>query len=203
MRSMCAVFAWISAVVVLVPAASSGAADAAQDQAAPRIAAINVAKVFANYKKTQDLDRDLRASREQKQQVADEKRNEVTKLRESIALLEIGTEERKKKEEELWKKEVDLEAFRKVTERGLAERHRDTTEKLYGEIVKAIEDYCREQKLDLVVKVDDTPLTSQTVDELLFKINQRKFLYCSPKLDITDAVLNRLNKGYSKEVIEK
>ena len=46
-------------------------------------------------------------------------------------------------------------------------------------------------------------LTSETIDELLFKINQRSVIYASARVDITDAVLNRLNQGYSKEVIEK
>ena len=169
----------------------------------PKIGIVNISKVFDGYKKTQDLDRDLRATIEQKQQVAEEKRNEITKLRDSITLLEIGTEERKKKEEDLQRKQVEFQSFMKVTSDSQMGRRKEATEKLYAEIVKVIADYCRDQKLDLVVKVDDTPLTSESIDELLFKIKQRNIIYFSPKLDITDAVLNRLNKGYAKEVIEK
>ena len=61
----------------------------------------------------------------------------------------------------------------------------------------------QEQNFDLIAKMEDTSLASETIDELLFKINQRNVIYAAPKLDITDAVLNRLNQGYSKEVIEK
>jgi Skp family chaperone for outer membrane proteins len=201
MRGWCACI--LCLIVALLPAAIAGFANAGDERPAPRIATINIAKVFANYKKTQDLDRDLRATRDQKQQVADEKRNEITKLRDSIALLEIGTEPRKKQEEEFQRKQVEFQTFQKVTADSLLSTRKEATEKLYAEIIKAIGDYSREQKLDLIVKVDDAPLTSATIDELLFKINQRNIVYSSPQLDITDAVLNRLNKGYAKEVIEK
>jgi len=189
--------------VALLPTAVMRLAEAEEARPAPRIATINIAKVFANYKKTQDLDRDLRATRDQKQQVADDKRNEIARLRESIALLEIGTEDRKKKEEDLQRKQVEFQTFQKVTADSLVSMRKEATEKLYAEIIKAITEYGRGEKLDLIVKVDDTPLTSESIDELLFKINQRQIVYFSPQMDITDAVLNRLNKGYSKEVIEK
>ena len=201
MRTGCAFI--IGLAFALWAAGLAGAAEAEKGFSAPRIATVNIAKVFASYKKTQDLDRDLRATRDQKQQVADEKRNEITKLRESIALLEIGTEERKKKEDDFQRKQVEFQSFQKITADSLVSTRREATEKLYAEIVKAIADYSRAQGLDLVVKVDDNPVTSAGIDELLFKINQRGIVYSSPRLDITDAVLERLNKGYSKEVIEK
>lgn len=201
MRGRCALMAGLA--FALWAAALASAAEADKGLSAPRIATVNIVKVFAGYKKTQDLDRDLRATREQKQQVADEKRSEITKLRESIALLEIGTEERKKKGDDLQMKQVEFQSFQKITADSLVSTRKEATEKLYAEISKAIADYSREQGLDLIVKVDDSPLTSESIDELLFKINQRGIVYSSPRLDITDAVLNRLNKGYSKEVIEK
>jgi Skp family chaperone for outer membrane proteins len=198
MRSSRWTLIWVAALWV---AAYSPCAWSAEP--GPKIGVVNIAKVFANYKKTQDLERDLRATRDQKQQVADEKRNEIVKVRDSIALLEIGTDERKKLEEEFQKKQVEFQTFQRVTTESLSGKRRDVTEKLYSEIVKAIADLGKEQNFDVIIKVEDTSLSSETLDELLFKINQRNVVYAAPKLDITDAVLNRLNKGYSKEVIEK
>ncbi len=192
-RSACIV-GLLGAVLLAAPARA---------QQAPKIGVVNVAKVFSNYRKTQELERDLKATRDQKQQVADEKRNELNKLRESIALLELGTDERKKQEEDFQKKQVEFQSFQKVTADALVNKRREATEKLYAEIAKAIGDHGREQNFDLIVKLDDAPITSDSVDELIFKINQRNVIYVSPKLDITDTVLNRLNKAYSKDVIEK
>jgi Skp family chaperone for outer membrane proteins len=190
-------------IVALAATAARGAEPEREARPALKIGVVNVPKVFANYKKTQDMDRELRNTREQKQQVADEKRNEITKLRDSIALLEIGTDERKKLEDDLQKKQVEFQSFQKITADTLVNKRRDLTEKLYAEITRCIADHAKEQGLDAVLKMDDTPLTSETVDELIFKINQKHVLYASPRVDITDAVLTRLNKGYSKEVIEK
>ena len=171
--------------------------------ATPKIGVVNVTKVYDNYKKKRDLEDDLRAQREQKSRIIREKEKEIKRLSDEIKMLELGSEARKKRESELEKKQVGLQSFAQVTVGNMATQTRETMEQLYSEVARAVREYGRKNGFDLILKWENVEIRSKTMDELLYKINQRTVLFTADHIDITDAVISMLNTGYSKEIIEK
>ncbi|NOZ21587.1 MAG: OmpH family outer membrane protein [Planctomycetes bacterium] len=170
---------------------------------APKIGVVNVTKVYDNYKKKRDMENDLRAQREQKSRVIHEKEKEIKRLTDEIKLLELGSDARKKREADLEKRQVDLQSFTRVTVGNMATRTREIMQRLYTEVVEAVQKYGRQNGFDLIIKWENVEVESKTMDELLYKINQRTVLFASDHVDITDEVISALNAGYSKEIIEK
>jgi len=169
----------------------------------PKIGVVNITKVFDSYKKKRVLEEDLRMTREQKTRVIRERDKEIKRLADEVRMLELGSEERKKREAELEKKQVELQSFTQVTTANLATQKREITEKLYTEIADAVTDYGRQNGFDLIIKWENVEIKSASLDELLYKINQRTVLFAAGSVDITDAIVKTVNSRYSKEIIEK
>jgi len=169
----------------------------------PKIGVVNITKVFESYKRKRALEEDLRSTREQKTRVIREKETELKQIVDELQMLDLGSEQRKNREADLEKKQVDLRSFTEVTAGNLAVQKREVTEALYTEIVKAIADYGKKNGFDLIIKYEDVEIKSDSLDQLLYKINQRSVLYTSDAVDITQEVIGMLNKGQSGEIVEK
>jgi len=168
---------WLSlAAAVAFVCLTSGQASIARE-GGPKIGVVNITKVYDSYKKKHMLEEDLRATREQKSRVIREKENEIKRLVEEIKLLELGSEVRKKKEGELERKQVDLRSFTQVAVGNMTAQTREIMEKLYGEVAKAVRDYGRKNGFDLIIKWENVDIKSKTMDQLLYKINQRTVLF--------------------------
>ena len=198
MRLGKAIAALLAFLLVLPVAASLGA-----EQKPLKIGVVNLTKVFEGYKKKQHLEEELRSVREQKTRVLRQKSDEIMRLREEIKMLELGSEERKRKESLLQQKQLDFRNFNEVTASNLLEQKLDVTRTLYEDIIKAISAYGKRENFDLIIKVQDIDTESRTLDELLYKINQHIVLYNAERIDITQDILDILNDYYSKEIIEK
>ena len=194
---------WLLLIAFVYFGYTAGAQDASRKKAAPKIGVINITKVFDNYKKKRVLEEDLRAIREQKSRVLREKENEIKRLADEIRMLELGSEARKKRETEFEKKQVELRSFTEVSAGNLTTQKRDVTEKLYSDIADAVSEYGRKHGFDLIIKWEDVEMRSETMEELLYKINQKTVLFASEKIDITQELIHILNAGYSKEIVEK
>ncbi|MEW6358895.1 MAG: OmpH family outer membrane protein [Planctomycetota bacterium] len=168
-----------------------------------KIGVVNITKLYDSYKKKREMEDDLRAQREQKTRVVREKENEIKRLAEEIKVLELGSEARKKREAELEKRQVELQSFTQVSVGAMTTQTREIMEKLYAEVVEAVQEYGRKHGFDLIIKWENVEVSSKTMDELLYKINQRTVLFTSEHIDLTDELISALNTGYSKEIIEK
>lgn len=189
-----------AAVLCLVLAAGR---DARAKETGLKIGVVNVNKVFDNYKKKRVLEEDLRMAREQKSRVLREKDKEIKRLTEEIKMLELGSEARKKRESELEKKQVEFRSFTEVTASGLSDRKREITEALYLDIAAVVEEFGRSNGFDLIMKWESVDIKSETLDELLYKINQKTVLFAADTVDITQQVIDRMNEKYAKEIVEK
>jgi len=193
----------VTALAVFVVLLLASVAPAGAESKGVTIGVVNITKVFEGYKKKQDLEKELRNTREQKMRTLREKNDQVARLRDEIRMLELGSEERKRKEEELERKQLDLKNFGQVTAGNLVEQKLDITQTLYEEISKVIDAYGKEKGFDLIVKYEQVPIESKSLDELLYKINQKMVMFASERIDITDEILDIINEAYSKEIVEK
>ncbi|MBM4078211.1 MAG: OmpH family outer membrane protein [Planctomycetes bacterium] len=168
-----------------------------------KIGVVNLTEVFDKYKKREDLEGRLKGERKKKLDIMREKRKEIDKLQEEVQLYDLGAEARRKAEEELDKKKVEYEGYRKLAEDGWLKQYMESTQQLYVEIRDELDKLGREEKFDLILKVEDRDVRSETINILQLKIELRTLLYHDDKLNVTAKMIKRLNDKYAKDIEEK
>jgi Skp family chaperone for outer membrane proteins len=163
-----------------------------------RIGIVDISKVFEKYNKRIDLDKELKGLETEFQDEINKKRKEMIDLDEETQLLDLGSESRSKNEELLERKNVELEGYAKFAERQLLKKYKDFFENTYGEVVKRVEEFGKQENFDLIVKKEAPELESGQISDLQFKIGIRTVLYHSKSIDITSNIIENLNDTYSK-----
>jgi outer membrane protein len=140
-----------------------------------KVGCVDVIKVFNNYNRTRDQEAGLTKKAADYKQKHTAMIEEIKKLRDKIALLSDKAKE--KKQQELENKSDALKAFETKNLREI-QRERDTTRReILQEIEKYITTYARDNGYDLI-------------------IYRNVLVFNRPNMDLTDEVLNGLNKKY-------
>ncbi len=161
-----------------------------------KIGIVDISGVFEKYEKRKDLEIEF-------QEEINKKRKEMIDLNEETQLLDLGSETRRKNEDMLERKNVELEGYAKFAERQLLKRYKTFFEQIYGEVVKKVEEIGETEGYDLIIKKEEPELNSGQISDLQFKIGIRTVLYHSKAVDITASVIEHLNSEYSKEKEKK
>lgn len=164
-----------------------------------KVGVVDISGVFEKYQKRNDLDQKLKDLEKKLQGEINKKRKEIINLGEETQLLDMGSETRKKNEELIERKNVELEGYAKYAERQLLRRYKEFFEGIYDAVVKEVEVIGKKGKFDLIIKKEEPELKSGQISDLQFKIGIRTVLYHSKSVDITLKVINSLNARYLKE----
>lgn len=163
-----------------------------------KVGVVDLNAVFEKYEKRKAFDAQLKEQEKQYQKIIADKKKELISLNEKIQLLDLGGEVRKKEEENFEKKNIELESYAKFAEKNLAKKYKDYFERLYTEVCKEIEDIGKREQYDLIIKKEEPELQSGGIAELQFKVGIKTVLYHSDAVNITNQVLDNLNKKYSE-----
>lgn len=164
----------------------------------PRVAVVNVAEVSERYHRTTDLEARFDAERRKLQQERDALREKIEIARRSLQEeLKPGTEAFDNRRKELAMLDAELQWFVETKnaeiEKGLASSLRS----IYSDIQSAVQSIAAEKNIDLVLAADqieqDFPETPGVARQ---RILLNKVVFWSPRMDITESVISRLNAGY-------
>jgi len=183
----------------LVTCAALLTAAVAQGPAAPantRLAVCDIVLVFNNYQKSKDLTAELNESRSKLQAEKKQREEAIERLRLQLEALTVGQPEYEKRLGEMQKMVLELKVWEQYEETLLMRRHHRLTEEMYEELLTALGEVAHEQGYSVVLYTNRNRIESQNSAELARAIESRKVLYNDPSLDITDAVLARLNQKY-------
>ncbi|MDR4496359.1 MAG: OmpH family outer membrane protein [Candidatus Scalindua sp.] len=168
-----------------------------------KIGVVDISGVFEKYEKRKAHDQQLKDMEKEFQNEINQKRKEMISLDEETQLLDLGSDSRKKNEELLERKNVELEGYAKFAERQLLKKYREFFETIYGIVVDEVESIGEMEGFDLIIKKEEPELKSGQMSDLQFKIGIRTVLYHSKAVDITSKVVNNLNANYLKEKEKK
>ena len=168
-----------------------------------KIGIVDISGVFEKYDKRTDLDQGLKDLEKELQDEINKKRKEMIDLNEETQLLDLGSETRRKNEDMLERKSVELEGYAKFAERQVIKGYKNLVEQIYSEIVKKIEEIGESEGYDLIIKKQEPELDSGQLSDLKINIGIRTVLYHSKAVDITASVIEHLNSEYSKEKEKK
>ena len=163
-----------------------------------KVGVVDLNNVFEKYEKRKASDAQLKEQEKQYQKIINDKKKELVGLSEKIQLLDLGSEARKRDEETFEKKNMELESYAKFAEKSIMKKYKDYFGSLYTEVCKEVEGIGKREQYDLIIKKEEPELQSGGISELQFKVGIKTVLYHSESIDMTNQVIDNLNKKYSE-----
>jgi Skp family chaperone for outer membrane proteins len=172
----------------------------AQPAAKPRdghIGVVRIADAMNRFTQSADLEA---VFREAALQIDAEngKRQEVLSQRAAeLARFNAGTPERHTRERELVRLQAEFEIHARLSAAELDRQQRLWLGRTYQRVSSAAADLARDRDLDAVFVIRPPEFDAPDVNALKQQIVLREVLYARDALDLTDAVLGRLNADYA------
>jgi len=140
-----------------------------------KVGYVDVAKIFDEYQKTKDNDAKLQAAGKKKEEERDAVVHEIRRLKDEQALL--AEDAREKKQEAIDAKIRELQDFDAAARRELGEQRNIKVREIFKDIDDVVQRYGERKAFDLI-------------------LNDRVLLYRNARFDVTQEVLEELNRNY-------
>lgn len=171
-----------------------GLAKAKKDFTPPKIGVVSIRTVIENTKKKALFEGQLKAEGEKVMAQLEKLEKEVDALRADMNTRIKGSGDYMDLMRQGMEKQAILKAKDEFHQKQFALMQQDWTEKIYKEILAAVEKTAQEMGLDMVLAKEDYQFPSASSNELLLTIKTSKVLYSSDELNITNEVLATLDK---------
>ena len=194
-----AVVAILAGIVSFVGTAR-GQAPKSNSELAHKVGLIDMAYVFKEYEKFTMLRTELQEEIKQSDQQARAKAEQIKKLQEELnsGTLKDNSPEYRAQEKQLAKAASEFEAFRKVAQRDFLRRESQIYKTIYLEVTDAVRKYADYYKYTLIIRFNREGLETAENPQDVIKSMNRQVVYHRSEDDITESVLDFLNREYKK-----
>jgi Skp family chaperone for outer membrane proteins len=187
----------VSAVAVLLAQVLAQPAGGPPAKPPPsRVAVCDVIKVFNNYERGLSLSKEFDQRTEQIKAEDDRRGKEIQNLVERLEALKPGSKEYETQYQEMQKLAIQRRVWFEMQQQSIGREHVRLTEQMYRETLDAVAKVAEERGFDVVLNREGVSITSRSTTELLNKIALRKCLYAKDSSDLTQLVLDRINRQY-------
>ncbi|MCP4250300.1 MAG: OmpH family outer membrane protein [bacterium] len=164
----------------------------------PKVAVVNLARVFDGYAMTKDLETRFEAKR---RGIADDAENRRKSLEQQISALEAfdpASKDYAERRDQILNTQIEYRIWLEVEEARLKEEHMSWLRVIYNDVRTAVAEMAEQRGLDLVLTYDE--LSPDVPDSLALRreILLKKVLYFSDRIDLSETVLDQLNGTYAK-----
>jgi len=159
-------------------------------------AVIDVARVFEEYQLTRDLEAKFDEKRRALAEEAERRHTNIEQMRRGLAAFDPASKDFARREKDLIQEEISFEVWSTYEEKKLKAAHKAWLLHIYDKTRAVISNIAKERKIDLVLTYDKLAEDAPDSVALRQQILLQKVIYHSDRVDITDEVLDRLNKAY-------
>lgn len=174
---------------------NSSAAPAPSADTPHKVGLIDMARVFKEYKKFENLREDLKSEIAQSDEQAKAMATELQKLQEEMKTFEQGKPEYNSLEKQLAEKASKFEAFRKVAQRDFLRKESQIYKTVYLEVVDVVKKYSEIYHYTLILRFNSEKIEGSDPQKLIQGLN-RQVIFHRPDDNITDSVITYLNRNY-------
>lgn len=178
------------------PAAGGTAAPAAA-KLPHQVGLIDMAYVFKNYKKFDELRADLKSEIEDGEAKMKAMVEEIQQIQQTMKTFAEGSDKFTAAEKQLAGKSAEAEAFRRSMQRDFLKRESQIYHTVYLEVSDAVRRYAEHFQYTLVIRFTREDLNTENPQELIQGMN-RQVVYHRGEDDITLSVVEFLNRAYDK-----
>ncbi|HET6423125.1 MAG TPA: OmpH family outer membrane protein [Planctomycetaceae bacterium] len=174
-----------------------GAAPAAAE-VPHKVALVDMAYVFKNYKKFEVLREDLKEKIQESETEAKSRAEAVQNLQKQLKQLNEGSPDFAAAEQKFARASADFEAFRRNAQRDFLKQESQIYHQIYTEASEAVAKYATYYKYTLVIRFNREDLDTDNAQKLIEGMN-RQVVYHREQDDITLSVTDFLNKRYGNQ----
>ena len=161
-----------------------------------RVAVVDMVKVFNNYERTKQVNQRLARRQDQMKAKRKEMIDKIEAIKAELENFQPDSKDYYERQKKLFKMTVELKTYTQVAAEDIKREFRLMTEDIYKQILSAVKDVAESTGYDLVLYLDAAKIQGDSFPALLEKIRQRKVIYSSKNIDITQTVLNYINQKY-------
>lgn len=173
-------------------------ADPSDSRTTLKIVLIDMPKLIRSLDAFKDYEAKQTDRKKQMEQVQRKLMREIEILDTEVKQLEVGTDERANKSDELIRKKQEFNLKMKQYNAHVARLANTFLENEYRNILKEVNAYAKENHIDFVLKTQRIDLEQQDTP-VRMQLELNTILYAGPKADITDEIARRINKKYKAE----
>lgn len=197
MKKTVSVVALACCIGLTAPAMGQTQSAAATPAAGPvKIGLVDMARVFKEYNKFEDMRASLKVEMETALAEAKTIAANAEKVKEELKLLKTGSAEYIKREADLAQLSSDFETKRKLANVQYQRKEAEIFQDIYVDSVGVIKLYAEYFKYSMVMRFNSAELDKANPSSLANGLN-KLVIYHRPQDDITDAVIEYLNKKYT------
>jgi len=165
---------------------------------ATRAATLDVVKIFNDFQQTKDLNDELNKRGDAlKKEIAD-KRKILENKRTELEAFKQDSPDYNKRFQELMKQDIEFTTWGQYMQAQVEAEHRVWLKRTYQQIIDAAKQISTERGIDIVMYSDAPAIEGENLEAMRDNIRRRKILWSSSQIDITDSILQRLNRDYEK-----
>jgi Skp family chaperone for outer membrane proteins len=168
-------------------------APASQPTTGPRLALLDVSRIFKNHQRFKGMMEDMKADVERAEAQVKSERDAISQLADRLQEFHKGTPEYKQMEEDLAKRQAELAVRVNLQKNEFLQREAKIYNSVYQEIWQATDYFCKQNRIDMVLRFNSDQVDVDRPDSVLAFINKPVVWY-DRGLDITDAILQDLNR---------
>lgn len=163
-----------------------------------KVALVDMAFVFKNYKKFEVLREDLKEEIQTSEAEAKSRAEAVQNLQKTMKSFNEGSPEFTAAEQKLAKASAEFEAFRRQAQREFLKKESQIYHQVYTEASDAVAKYATYYHYTLVIRFNREELDTENAQKLIEGMN-RQVVFHREEDDITPSVVEFLNKMYDRK----
>ena len=196
MKKTVSVVALACCIGLTAPAMGQTQPAAAAPAGPVKIGLVDMARVFKEYNKFEDMRASLKAEMETALAEAKAIAAKAEKVKEELKLLKAGSADYIKRESDLAQLSSDFETKRKLANVQYQRKEAEIFQDIYVDSVGVIKLYAEHFKFSMVMRFNSAELDKSNPSSLANGLN-KLVIYHRPQDDITDAVIDYLNRKYT------
>jgi Skp family chaperone for outer membrane proteins len=185
------------AAIILLGFAATTIAQTGNASGGTRIGVINIAKIFAEYEMTRQLEQRFDSERRAVADDAEKKRQLIVEKQQGLAPFKPDSQAYRDRSTELTRLQVEYEVELTMREQQLKDAHKQSLLTIYRDVQAAVERIARQRGIDVVLTYDELDSQAPDSNALRQQILLKKVIYSNEQTDLTQVVLTDLNAAFT------
>ena len=164
-----------------------------------RVAVLDVVSIFNQYRQTADINGQLEQRRLEVQRELDARDEKIEIKARELEAFHPDSADYGKRRRELLRMRIDRDTYMRLAEIEVRDLFTVWTRRTYDEICSLAGQMAKEQGYEVIIAREDLQEDIPDANALKQQIRLRKVIYADPGVDLTEAVLARLNREYEQK----
>jgi Skp family chaperone for outer membrane proteins len=190
------VLAGCLAVVIVLSVYEGSQAHNGGQPAGMRVACVDVVHIFNEYQRQKDLSEEMKDLQDKLQLEGDERKRRIDAQQATISAMSSNDPALVGKTRELLKMQIEYKNWFELKQAEMTREIAIWSVRIYGEVLEVVERIAVQDGYDIVLYRDEFEPLMTDPEAIREQIRSRKVLYSSPRANITQIVLDKLNADY-------